>query len=70
MVEDDKKLIGSMFSKVVKKVYDEKKDLSFVVFVEYVLVQVRFEGGLMGKEWIEGNIFNVGAFDSGVIFIE
>jgi peptidoglycan hydrolase-like protein with peptidoglycan-binding domain len=69
-VEDDKKLTGSMFSKAAKKVYDEKKDLSFVVPVEYALAQARLEGGLMGKERTEGNIFNVGAFDSGVTSTE
>ncbi|WP_045470000.1 peptidoglycan-binding domain-containing protein, partial [Sporocytophaga myxococcoides] len=69
-VKDDKKLTGSMFSKAAKKVYDEKKDLSFVVPVEYALAQARLEGGLMDKERTEGNIFNVGAFDSGVTSTE
>jgi|GEM_PF-6753313 len=69
-VEDDKKLTGAMFSKAAKKVYDEKKDLSFVVPVEYALAQARLEGGLMGKERTKGNIFNVGAFDSGITSTE
>lgn len=62
----EKRIDASFFSKEARRVYSEKKDLSYVVPVQYALAQLKLEGGLKGDQRTKSNVFNVYAYDSGV----
>ncbi len=65
--EDRDQLTGQMFENAARKVYEAKGDTKFVVPVEFALAQARLEGGVSRNERLgQGNVFNVGAYDSGV----
>jgi hypothetical protein len=60
-------LTGTLFENAARKIYDAKGDTKYIVPVEFALAQARLEGGVSRNERLgKGNVFNVGAYDSGV----
>ncbi|WP_051312902.1 eCIS core domain-containing protein [Sporocytophaga myxococcoides] len=55
-----------LFAKEARRIYAEKHDLKYVVPVQFALAQLKAEGGLVGRQRTGGNVFNVGAKDSGI----
>lgn len=64
-------LTGAMFENAARKIYDKKGDTKYIVPVEFALAQARLEGGVSRNERLgNGNVFNYGAYDSGVSGLE
>ncbi|KOY86184.1 hypothetical protein AD998_08500 [bacterium 336/3] len=65
-VAEDLKLKGSYFANAAKKIYEKFGDLNYVVPAEVALAQAYLEGGVYRHErGGSGNIFHMGATDSG-----
>lgn len=64
-VPESARVKPDLFVKEARRIYAEKHDLKYVVPVQFALAQLKAEGGLVGRQRTGGNVFNVGAKDSG-----
>ncbi|GAL87071.1 hypothetical protein MYP_4301 [Sporocytophaga myxococcoides] len=65
-VPESDRVKPDLFVKEARRIYAEKHDLKYIVPVQFALAQLKIEGGLVGGQRTGGNVFNVGAKDSGV----
>lgn len=55
-----------MFSKATKKIYNKKKNLNFIIPIEYTLTQTKLKKNLINKKQTKKNIFNINTFNNNI----